>query len=78
LTIVILEYMKAVIIGSGIGGMASAIRMASMGFETHVFEQNTKNVKFFQRKNGKKQENLHEMFIHRSFWDDSYTKMHSF
>jgi phytoene desaturase len=33
--------MKAVIIGSGIGGMASAIRMATMGFETHVFEQNT-------------------------------------
>ena len=33
--------MKAVIIGSGIGGMASAIRMASMGFETHVFEQNS-------------------------------------
>jgi phytoene desaturase len=33
--------MKAVIIGSGLGGMASAIRMATMGFETHVFEQNT-------------------------------------
>ena len=33
--------MKAVIIGSGIGGMSSAIRMAAMGFETHVFEQNS-------------------------------------
>jgi len=32
--------MKALIIGSGIGGMASAIRLAAMGFETHVFEQN--------------------------------------
>ena len=32
--------MKAIIIGSGIGGMASAIRMASLGLETHVFEQN--------------------------------------
>lgn len=41
MTIVILHSMKAVIIGSGIGGMASAIRMASMGFETHVFEQNS-------------------------------------
>ena len=33
--------MKALIIGSGIGGMASAIRLAAMGFETHVFEQNS-------------------------------------
>ncbi|MEJ6686804.1 MAG: phytoene desaturase family protein [Crocinitomicaceae bacterium] len=32
--------MKAVVIGSGIGGMASAIRLASLGFETDVFEQN--------------------------------------
>ena len=32
--------MKALIIGSGIGGMASAIRLAAMGLETHVFEQN--------------------------------------
>lgn len=34
-------YMKAVIIGSGIGGMATAIRLASLGFETEVFEQNS-------------------------------------
>ena len=33
--------MKAVIIGSGIGGMATAIRLASLGFETEVFEQNS-------------------------------------
>lgn len=33
--------MKAIIIGSGIGGMASAIRLASLGFETEVFEQNS-------------------------------------
>mgnify|MGYP000058696725 FL=1 len=33
--------MKAAIIGSGIGGMATAIRLASLGFETHVFEQNS-------------------------------------
>ena len=33
--------MIAAIVGSGIGGMATAIRLASLGFETHVFEQNS-------------------------------------
>ena len=33
--------MKAIVIGSGIGGMASAVRLASLGFETEVFEQNS-------------------------------------
>ena len=31
---------KAIVIGSGIGGMASAIRLAVMGFEVLVFEKN--------------------------------------
>lgn len=32
---------KAIIIGAGIGGMASAIRLAVMGFEVIVFEKNS-------------------------------------
>jgi phytoene dehydrogenase-like protein len=31
---------KAAIIGSGIGGMATAIRLAMKGYEVHVFEKN--------------------------------------
>ena len=31
---------KAVVIGAGIGGMASAIRLAHLGFETSVYESN--------------------------------------
>ena len=31
---------KAVVIGAGIGGMASAIRLAHLGFETTVYEAN--------------------------------------
>ena len=32
---------KAIIIGAGIGGIASAIRLAHLGFETTVFEMNS-------------------------------------
>lgn len=32
--------MKAIIIGSGIGGMATAIRLSALGFDTEVYEQN--------------------------------------
>ncbi len=32
---------KAVVIGSGIGGLASAIRMATSGFEVEIFEKNS-------------------------------------
>jgi len=31
---------KAIVIGAGIGGMASAIRMANLGFDTEVYESN--------------------------------------
>jgi phytoene desaturase len=31
---------KAVIIGSGIGGLATAVRLAIAGYETHIFEKN--------------------------------------
>ena len=31
---------KAVVIGAGIGGMASAIRLAHLGFEISVYESN--------------------------------------
>lgn len=32
--------MKAIVIGSGIGGLATAIRLAAKGYQTQVFEQN--------------------------------------
>ena len=32
---------KAIVIGSGIGGLAAAIRLANKGIETHVFESNS-------------------------------------
>src|SRR4029078_9334809 len=31
---------RAIIIGSGIAGMAAAIRLANLGFEVHVYETN--------------------------------------
>jgi phytoene desaturase len=31
---------KAIVIGSGVAGLASAIRLANMGFEVEVFEAN--------------------------------------
>ena len=31
---------KAIVIGAGIGGMASAIRLAHLGFDTEVYEAN--------------------------------------
>ena len=34
------EQKKAIVIGSGIGGLASAIRLAVLGFEVSVFEKN--------------------------------------
>ena len=43
---------KAVVIGAGIGGMASAIRLAHLGFVTSVYESNAEpggkvNSKYF-------------------------------
>ncbi|MEQ8324352.1 MAG: 1-hydroxycarotenoid 3,4-desaturase CrtD [Vicingaceae bacterium] len=32
---------RAIVIGAGIGGMASAIRMAAKGYEVHIYESNT-------------------------------------
>ena len=33
--------MKAAIIGSGIGGLATAVRLSKKGYEVHVFEKNS-------------------------------------
>lgn len=34
---------KAIIIGSGIGGLAAAIRLSLKGYETHLYEKNSEN-----------------------------------
>lgn len=34
--------MKAVVIGAGIGGIATAIRLAHKGYDTHIFESSTR------------------------------------
>ena len=65
---------KAIVIGSGVAGLASAIRLAAQGFEVNVFERNAYpggKLSFFE-KNGfrfdagpslfTQPQNLHELF----------------